>query len=62
MVEASIKESKISGSDRAVAWDGATTGGQELQNQVRCFPAHSCNASPVPLSTCQGSLPCRPAH
>jgi hypothetical protein len=33
-VEASIKESQISGSDRAVAWDGATTGGQELQNQV----------------------------
>ncbi len=34
MVEASIKESKISGNDRDVAWDGATMGGQDLQNQV----------------------------
>ena len=35
IVEASIKESKISGNDRDVAWDGATMGGQDLQNQVR---------------------------
>lgn len=49
MVEASIKESKISGGDRAVAWDGATTGGQELQNQVQlhfsspdCLSASNC--------------------
>lgn len=33
-MEASIKDSKISGTDRAVAWDGATMGGQDLQNQV----------------------------
>lgn len=34
IVEASIKDSKISGGDRPVAWDGATMGGQDLQNQV----------------------------
>ena len=39
MVEASIKESKISGNDRDVAWDGATMGGQDLQNQVWLSPA-----------------------
>ncbi len=33
-VEASIKEAKVSGGDRPVAWDGATMGGQDLQNQV----------------------------
>ena len=38
MVEASIKESKISGNDRDVAWDGATMGGQDLQNQVSSAP------------------------
>ncbi|BDA49786.1 Splicing factor 3A subunit 1 [Coccomyxa sp. Obi] len=37
IVEASIKDSKISGTDRPVAWDGATTGGQDLQNQVRAI-------------------------
>ncbi|CAL5220560.1 g2597 [Coccomyxa viridis] len=35
IVEASIKDSKISGNDRDVAWDGATMGGQDLQNQVK---------------------------
>ncbi len=34
IVEASIKDSKISGNDRDVAWDGATMGGQDLQNQA----------------------------
>ena len=34
IVEASVRESKISGNDRDVAWDGATMGGQDLQNQV----------------------------
>ena len=34
IVEASVRESKISGNDREVAWDGATMGGQDLQNQV----------------------------
>ena len=34
MLEASIQESKISGGDRPIAWDGATMGGADLQNQV----------------------------
>ena len=34
MLEASIQESKISGGDRPIAWDGATMGGSDLQNQV----------------------------
>ncbi len=44
IVEASIKDSKISGNDRDVAWDGATMGGQDLQNQA-------CPGSP-PLLWC----------
>ena len=52
IVEASIKDSKISGTDRPVAWDGATTGGQDLQNQVMCS-AHHC--SPTLLRTVSGT-------
>jgi hypothetical protein len=34
LLEASIAESKISGGDRPIAWDGATKGGQDLAFQV----------------------------
>ena len=60
MVEASIKESKISGNDRDVAWDGATMGGQDLQNQVRMSPAckvlHAWLSVPGSCSTVLESL------
>ncbi|KAK9825176.1 hypothetical protein WJX81_003205 [Elliptochloris bilobata] len=36
-VEASIKDSKVSGGDRPVAWDGVTRGGEDLANQVRAI-------------------------
>ena len=39
LLEASIAESKISGNDRPVAWDGATKGGDDLRNQVLNFSA-----------------------
>ena len=37
IVQASIADSRISGGDRPVAWDGATTSGDELRNQLRAI-------------------------
>lgn len=34
IVRANIDDKKISGNDRAVAWDGQTRSGQGLQNQI----------------------------
>lgn len=53
IVEASIKDSKISGTDRPVAWDGATKGGQDLQNQVMC-PRHLHTPSHMSIQTVVG--------
>ena len=35
LVQQSINDSKISGSDRPVAWDGETRSGAGLQNQLK---------------------------
>lgn len=40
IVQANIQEGKISGSDRAVAWDGQTQSGPGLQNQIRAIAEH----------------------
>lgn len=47
-VEAALKESKVSGGDRPIAWDGVTRGGEDLANQVIIF--YGLRFSQVPLS------------
>ncbi len=55
-MEASLNESKISGNDRNVAWDGATMGGQDLQNQVDLAPNQPPCMLPLPCLVPEDSV------
>ena len=37
MVKASMDEKKMTGNDRTPAWDGQTTGGLSLENQMKVW-------------------------
>ena len=40
MVKASLDEKKMTGNDRTPAWDGLTTGGDSLRNQMNAINDH----------------------
>ena len=60
MVKASLDEKKMTGNDRTPAWDGLTTGGDSLRNQMNAINDHKvCR---LKLKFYSRSLPDHSAH
>lgn len=62
LVQQSINDSKISGGDRPVAWDGETRSGAGLQNQLKQIQESKVGSALVTLLTVSLHLGCMSRH